>query len=60
MDAMLARLKAFSGRIDALETAHAEGMHSATGAIQRVDDKTQAALGQLDAAHKAIDGLEVM
>lgn len=34
-------------------------MRSATGAIKVVDDKAQAALGQLQAAHKAIDALEV-
>lgn len=34
-------------------------MRSATGAIKIVDDKAQAALGQLAATLKAIDGLEV-
>lgn len=34
-------------------------MRSATGAIKIVDDKAQAALGQLAEAHKAIDGLGV-
>lgn len=34
-------------------------MRSATGAIKIVDDKAQAALGQLTEAHKAIAGLEV-
>lgn len=36
-----------------------EGVRSATNAIQRVDERAQAALAQVEAAHKAIDTLEV-